>query len=161
MAADKPVTNRDIPGDTTPQPQYMALKPAEKDLVDRAVYATVIKGAGEFSDEMLAYSKARSFQIPGLSGPANAAPRPKTDQVEQHIEALRERFAGQLHGADKTAHNALQQVAQQAPDAGTSRRTLNAIIQLNGDECGCSGGVAITSTTLAGIQQASRRGQAR
>ncbi len=138
-------TNSDIPGDSTPQPMYMALSQPQKDMVDRGIYGLIIQRNAEGYDltasEMKKLAMSNPFALPG------ATTRPRSAQVEQEIERLREGYASRVLKHDKSAEAELTSAAKTAPAGAESRRALNAIIRFHGDECGC-GGIPMTSATI-------------
>lgn len=116
--APHPDRNRAIQGDNTPQPNYNRLSASQRDLVDRAVYGTVITG------------NSGNLKFSGYES------TPTTSAIEQRIESLREANASLLLKGKWTEE--LSDAANRAPNAAEARRALNVIILFDGDQCGCS-----------------------
>lgn len=159
-------TNPAIPGDSTDQTHYLRLSGPERDLIDRAIYGEVIqgqRGSYDLTDAVVQRLKA-SDGLGFLGGPqsASTATRPRSDQIEQEIERMRERYATQLQGHAPGIRRALETSAAHAPAADESRRALNAIIAFNGDECGCTlAAPVLDARTLTTIIRNSHKGASR
>ncbi|MFM9890080.1 MAG: hypothetical protein ACKVOE_05470 [Rickettsiales bacterium] len=153
------ITNKDIPGDSTPQPNYMKLQPRERDLVDQAIYVKVIQRQGDRYD--LTDTEKNNLAAQNLFAPPGSKSTPRTDQVEQDIERMREYYAGKLLQHDPVVTAELTTASRKAPEGAEARRALNAIIKFHGDECGC-GGIPMTAEIINHvITTAQKSGNAR